>query len=132
VGHNAPLFSALMQRRQMPNTAPPHTADRSFDLSLRLLTALVVIALGGSVSFLAYRWLGPRFSQIDSGTIATKIAPRPDAPTATVSGATHGDEVLMDPRRVFRCEEQGRVSFSDQACPSAAPASHSHPGPAGR
>jgi len=102
----------------MSDIATPGAGDRSFDLSLRLLTALVLVALAGSVSFLVYRWLAPHLSQTDSGPVATKISHPKDAPAAAVDGATHGDQVLMDPGRVFRCEEQGRVSFSDQACPN--------------
>ena len=105
----------------MSNVAAPNTSDHSFDLSLRLLTALVLVTLAGSVSFLAYRWLAPRFSQISNEPVAAKISAPTTAPPAKVDGAGHGDQVLMDPGRVFRCEEQGRVLFSDQACPNAAP-----------
>ncbi|HXY05753.1 MAG TPA: hypothetical protein VEI05_04345 [Burkholderiaceae bacterium] len=111
----------------MTDIVTPGTGDRSFDLSLRLLTALVLAALAGSVSFLAYRWLAPRFSPTDSERVATKIAHPLDAPSAAVAGSTRGDQVLMDPGRVFRCEEQGRVSFSDQACPGGGPSSAATP-----
>jgi len=102
----------------MTELATPSTDDRSFDLSLRLLTVLILVTLAGSVSFLAYRWLAPRFAQTDSEPIQTKVAPPPDAPAPTAAGSTHRDQVLMDPGRVFRCVEQGQVSFSDQACPN--------------
>jgi len=105
----------------MSEIATPNAGDRSFDLSLRLLTVLVLIALAGSVSFLAYRWLAPRFSQNDNGRVSTTASHPPDTPATTVDGPAKGDQVLMDPGRVFRCEEQGRVSFSDQACPNGAP-----------
>jgi len=120
----------------MSDVTTPSAADRSFDLSLRLLTALVLAALAGSVSFLAYRWLAPRLSQTDSAAATMKIAPRPAAPVASEAGSTRGDQVLMDPGRVFRCEEQGRVSFSDQACANGAPPgagsgpAHTKPAPA--
>ncbi|HXW63649.1 MAG TPA: hypothetical protein VEK74_01085 [Burkholderiaceae bacterium] len=122
----------------MTDVATPSADDRSFDLSLRLLTALILVTLAGSVSFLAYRWLAPRFTQTDSGPVPTKLAPPPNTPAPAVAGSTHGDQVLMDPGRVFRCEEQGRVSFSDQACPNTpsspggAPATRSHPAAAAR
>ena len=103
--------------------ANSNDADRSFDFSLRLLTALVVIALAGSVSLLFYRWLAPSFSPSGAGTVARSTARPQSAPAATVVGPTRGAEVLMDPGRVFRCEEQGRVSFSDQACGSSGAAS---------
>ncbi|HYA66375.1 MAG TPA: hypothetical protein VEE84_06785 [Burkholderiaceae bacterium] len=103
----------------MSELVTPNSGDRSFDLSLRLLTALVLVTLAGSVSFLAYRFLAPRFSQIGSTSVTNKISQPPSAPAASVDTSSRGDQVLMDPGRVFRCEEQGRVSFSDQACPSA-------------
>jgi hypothetical protein len=95
-------------------------ADRGFDLSLRLLTALVLVALAGSVGLLAYRWLAPQFSQQDRGAIAVSPKPAKPAPAVSNAGPARGDEVLMDPGHVFRCEEQGRITFSDRACPSEA------------
>lgn len=93
--------------------------DNSFDLSLRLLTALVVVALIGSVGLLTYRWIAPRLDRGDTGPVTTRLS-RPPPPTVNADqGPVHGDQVLMDPGRVFRCEDQGRVSFSDQACPGA-------------
>jgi len=111
-------------------------ADRGFDLSLRLLTILVLIALAGSVGLLAYRWLAPRFSENDREPLSSQTNPPAPAVSPADSGPSHGEEVLMDPGRVFRCEEQGRVSFSDHAClgpalaPSAAPPSAPPPAPA--
>jgi len=122
----------------MTDVATPSADDRSFDLSLRLLTALILVTLVGSVSFLAYRWLAPRFAQTGNEPVATKVAPPPDAPAPAVAGSTHRDQVLMDPGRVFRCEEQGRVSFSDQACPNGpanaatSPPTRSRPSPPAR
>jgi hypothetical protein len=116
----------------MTESTTPDSGDRSFDLSLRLLTILVAIALAGSISLLAYRWLAPRFLQDDAGPVAARTSePRP-APASDVAGPAHGDEVLMDPGRVFRCEEQGRVSFSDHACtnsPAGGDAPPTHPRP---
>ncbi len=104
--------------------------DRSFDLSLRLLTVLVLVALIGSVGLLAYRLISPHFYEPDAGSVTiTTNRPKP-APAKDSAGPDKGDEVLMDPGHVFRCEEQGRVSFSDRACtqgaaaaPAAAPGS---------
>lgn len=100
----------------MSDITTPNSGDRSFDLSLRLLTILVVIALAGSVSLLAYRWLAPHLLQNNAGPVTTRMSQPQPAPTAADHGSARGDEVLMDPGRVFRCEEQGRVSFSDHAC----------------
>lgn len=105
-------------------------ADSSFDLSLRLLTALVMFALAGSVSLLAYRWIEQ--NRRSSEAVPAPASTTPPAPVAHAPevGPTHRDEVLMDPGRVFKCEEQGRVTFSDQACTGVAPAPRTTP-PAG-
>lgn len=96
--------------------------DRSLDQSLRLLTALVTVALVASVSLLLYRWIAPQLDQGDSGPVAVRTAPPQPAPKAARDEAPRGDQVLMDPRHVFRCDDQGQVSFSDQACGSGAAA----------
>jgi hypothetical protein len=102
-----------------PSTSPAVDAsDRSFDLSLRLLTALVIAALIGSLSLLAYRWLAPRFISDGASPIATQSARPAVAKPPVDADASHRDQVLMDPGRVFRCEDQGRISFSDEACTS--------------
>jgi hypothetical protein len=107
---------------QDPGTAPPQVlpaADSSFELSLRLLTALVLVALAASVSLLGYRWIAPRFEAGGSGDVHAKASQPAPAAAAPDKGPVHHDEVLMDPGHVFRCEEQGRVTFSDQACVGA-------------
>jgi len=103
-----------------PLAAAAAPADDSFELSLRLLTVLVVVALIGSLGLLGYRWIAPRLERGDAGPLTTRLS-RPPPPTVeTDRGPSHGDEVLMDPGRVFRCVDPGgRVSFSDQACPAA-------------
>jgi hypothetical protein len=92
------------------------SGEANFDLTLRVLTILVIGGLVGSASLLVYLWVAPRFAQNDAGPVTiTTAQPRPKS-SAAAPGAAHGDEVLMDPGHVFRCEEQGRVTFSDQAC----------------
>ncbi len=93
--------------------------DSSLDVSLRMLTVLVLFALAGSVSLLAYRWFAPGFSLTDSTRITTQRIAPPPAPAEIAPDPTKGDEVLMAPGHVFRCTEQGRVTFSDRACPNA-------------
>jgi len=97
-------------------------ADDSLDLSLRLLTALVIIALMGSVSLLAYRWIAPRLARDDNGPVVRSPSPQAAPAVNPAQGPVKGDEVLMDPGHVFRCEVQGRVTFSDQTCPGGATA----------
>lgn len=100
----------------MPDTSP--SSDRYFDLSLRLLTAFVLVALVCCIGFLSYRWLGPRLPLASRAPAeparSTVVAPEPAASAAPAPA----DEVLMDPSKTFRCIEQGRVTFSDHACDS--------------
>lgn len=107
--------------------AIPADGERGFELSLNLLTALVLVALAASVVTLVYRVVAPRFfSEHDNGPARVTVAPPKPMPAASDSEPEKGDEVLMDPRHVFRCEEQGRVTFSDRACAAdAAPKSGS-------
>ncbi len=93
-------------------------SDRYFDLSLRLLTIFVLVSLVACVGFLSYRWVGPRWFN--------KPAPPADPPVPAVTSPAPAaetkpapvDEVLMDPRKTFRCVEKGKVTFSDRACDS--------------
>lgn len=104
---------------------PVPARDRSLDLSLRLLTAIVLMALVGSVGFLVFRIVVPDVYP-DTGATARTVRPAPPKPAAgPPQRASDADQVLMAPGRVFRCEDQGGVSFSDRACPAepdAAPA----------
>jgi hypothetical protein len=109
-----------------PPPAMP-AADTSFDLSLRLLTALVMVALAGSVSLLVYRWIAPRLEEGNSGPVPASTRHPAPAASAPDQAPPHRDEILMDPGRVFKCEEQGRVTFSDQACPGAGSGSAQRP-----
>ena len=94
------------------NIASANDEDRSFDLSLRLLTALVIIALAGSVSLLFYRWLAP-----GSAPSASSRAPTADKAAARVAvdatvAPPRKEEVLMDPHQIFQCDEH---TFTDKA-----------------
>ncbi len=92
------------------------TSDRYFDLSLRLLTIFVLVSLVACVAFLSYRWLYPRLHSAPAAPVeppnppVASPAPPPEATPAPT------DQILMDPRKTFRCTEQGRVTFSDRAC----------------
>ena len=91
-------------------------ADRSFALSLRLLTILVWIGLAGSLAMLAYPLVRP--PQNSAGPVsAAHLQAAPERLAAPVAPAE--PRVVMDPGRVaFRCEEQGRTTFSDVASSS--------------
>jgi hypothetical protein len=113
--------------------APAKPGDHSFELSLRLLTVVVLLALVGSASLLAYRLVSPRFAETDAGAVPVTAARPKPPPSKDNAGPSKNEEVLMDPRQVFRCEDQGRVSFSDRACtdehgPARAPAPAPAPG----
>jgi len=124
-----PTTSPASAARTDPDTAPGEDGaddgaqgvaspgDSSLDVSLRMLTVLVLFALAGSVSLLAYRWIAPGFSLTDSTRVTTQRIAPPPAPAEVAADPAKGDEVLMAPGHVFRCTEQGRVTFSDRACP---------------
>jgi hypothetical protein len=111
------------------------TSDRYFDLSLRLLTIFVLVSLVACVAFLSYRWLSPRFFKEPTPPVETHnpvvVSP---APTSEATPAPT-DKILMDPRKTFRCVEQGRVTFSDRACDTGSeqilPLNAPQPPPAG-
>jgi hypothetical protein len=111
--------SALVDADSEPGLsaeASATTGDRSYDFSLRTLTVLVLVALVGSVALLAYRWVAPQLAEFENGPVTVTTAQPKPAPAKASAGPAHSDEVLMDPGHVFRCEEQGRVTFSDRAC----------------
>jgi hypothetical protein len=93
-------------------------SDRYFDLSLRLLTIFVLVSLVCCVAFLTYRWVAPHLLKRPAAPVEARgpvlMSPAPAAQTAPAPA----DEVLMDPRKTFRCVEQGKVTFSDRACDS--------------
>ncbi len=100
-----------------PAASTPDTGDREFEFSLKLLTGVVIAALAASVSLLTYQWVMPRLSRGAELPVANSArhAVTPTLPADT--SAAGGDEVLMAPGKVFRCEENGgSVSFSDQSC----------------
>jgi hypothetical protein len=94
-------------------------SDRYFDLSLRLLTIFVLVSLFCCVGFLAYRWIEPRWHRNVTAPIeARTTSPPPPAPAAQTAPRP-ADQVLMDPRKTFKCEERGKaVTFSDRPCDS--------------
>jgi hypothetical protein len=111
----------------VPTTAAQATAsedasgDRFYDLSLRILMAVVSVGLVGSVAFLTYRWAAPRPS-VPAHVPLTEVGVKP-LPAATPSAppAPKG-EVLMAPGQIFKCDVKGRITFSEQPCAAAAAA----------
>lgn len=90
-------------------------SDRVFDLSLRILMAVVVVVLAGCVYLLAQRWTAP--AQAPSPVVPlTEVDPAP-ARAANPSDIQASAQVLLSPGQVFRCETAGRVTYSDRPCP---------------
>jgi predicted lipid-binding transport protein (Tim44 family) len=89
---------------------------QGFDLAIRLLTALVLLALTGSMGLLIYRAVAPRLAPAPAPAAASAGGPAQNTAPAPANAGARGDEVMMAPGRVFRCTEQGRPTFSDRAC----------------
>ncbi len=109
----------------MPSSAPPtaanedSNADRFYDLSLRILMVVVSVGLVGSVAFLTYRWVAPPRpapTHVPLFEVGTKPLP---AATPSAPPAPKG-EVLMAPGQIFKCEVDGRITFSEQPCTAGA------------
>jgi hypothetical protein len=106
-------------------TGAPQTAaaddssgDRLYDLSLRILMVVVSVGLVASVAFLTYRWLAPPHPvQTDVPVVEIGVKTAPVA--APAAPAAPKGEVLMNPGQIFKCEVNGRVTFSEQPCPAA-------------
>lgn len=95
-------------------------SDRYFELTLRILMLAVAAALLGCVAFLGYRWAQP--ARPDTSFVQVVQAPSPAVAVPLPARAEPTPaQVLQAPGRIFRCEVQGRVTFSDQACREAAP-----------
>ena len=103
------------------STAPARpNAERLYDLSLRVLMAIVIATLIGCVVFLAWRWLNP--APAPSSVVPLTAVERPPAEPARPDevAPTANAQVLLRPGQMYRCERNGRVTFSDQPCTEGA------------
>lgn len=101
-----------------PAAVDNSNADRLYDLSLRILMVVVSVGLVASVAFLTYRWLAPpRPVQTEVPVVEVGIKPA-QAATPAAPPAPKG-EVLMNPGQIFKCEVNGRITFSEQPCSAA-------------
>lgn len=92
------------------------TGDRFYDFSLRVLMGFVTIVLLGCIGFLAFRWFQPR-AATDPGVPLVQVEVKPPTEPATAPAAPEPKaQLLLAPGKIFRCELQGRVTFSDQPC----------------
>ena len=94
--------------------------DRFVDLSLRILTGLIMAALVFALGLLAWRFL----AEPEPATPAVplvEVAPKPEATAEPAKPAPPAkDEVLLKPGQVYRCVVNGRTTFSDRPCPEGA------------
>jgi hypothetical protein len=96
-------------------------SDRLHEFSLRVLTVIVVVAMVASAVLLLYRSLAPKEHNVGqpwSSMTLPAAAPAPAA--AQPAPAVAPEKVLMSPEHVFRCDNHGRVTFSDRSCESGA------------
>lgn len=92
-------------------------SDRFVDLTLRILTGVVLAGLVVALVLLLWNSLRPPVPTtvpIPLVEVEPKPAPKaePVAPVAPAKG-----EVLLNPGQVFRCIVNGRTTFSDKPCP---------------
>ncbi len=92
-------------------------SDRYFDLTLRILMLAVAVALLGCVVFLLHRWSKPAVPDTSLVQLVHAPAPAVAVPLPARAEAAQA-QVLHAPGRIFRCDNNGRVSFSDQPCRS--------------
>ena len=115
----------LEDNRALMQTSPPQpvaaddsSADRFYDLSLRILMVVVSVGLVASVAFLTYRWLAPP-RQVQTEVPVVEIGVKPSQTTAPVASPAPKGEVLMNPGQIFKCDVNGRITFSEQPCTAA-------------
>lgn len=107
------------------------SGDRLYDLSLRILMVVVSVGLVGSVAFLTYRWLAPpRPAQTEVPVVEVGVKPAQAAPQPSQKQAPA--EVLLNPGQIFKCEVNGRITFSEQPCTAAAADKKSEPAKAAK
>jgi hypothetical protein len=118
--HRGTLEDNRAMQTSAPHTAAENSsADRLYDLSLRILMGVVSVGLIGSVAFLTYRWLAPpRPAQAQVPLIEVGVKPLP--PKAPAAAPAPKGEVLMAPGQIFKCEVDGRITFSEQPCAAGA------------
>jgi hypothetical protein len=106
--------------------ADDSNADRLYDLSLRILMVAVSVGLVASVAFLTYRWLAPP-RPVHTDVPVLEIGKKPAQTTAPVATPAPKGEVLMNPGQIFKCDVNGRITFSEQPCPAAGSADKTAP-----
>jgi hypothetical protein len=92
------------------------------DLTLRTLSVVVAVSLVVCLAFLAYRWLEPVEPVVPATHAqppALRMTSEPPKP-AVERPSEQTEVVLLNPGRIYRCEQAGRVVYSDRPCGAAA------------
>jgi len=105
-----------MSLQQLAISTVPAHVERLYDLSLRVLMAVVVVTLIACIGFLTWRWLNP--APVPSSMVTlTAVTPPTSLPARAPEPAQSATAVvLVKPGQMYRCERNGRVTFSDQPC----------------
>jgi hypothetical protein len=92
--------------------------DRFYDFSLRLLMLALGAALIGCLVWLAWRWSQPPAGNATVVPV-TQVAPKVErVPVKDVAGKDAPQQVLLAPGQVFKCQNGGKVTFTDRPCPT--------------
>lgn len=95
-------------------------SDRFVDLTLRILTGVILAGLLVALVLLiwnALRPMPPATAPVPLVEVEPKPAPKAE-PAAPAPAAK--PEVLLNPGQVYRCVINGRTTFSDKPCPPGA------------
>lgn len=94
--------------------------DGFVDLSLRILTIVIVAVLLFSLGLLLWRVLSPPQPGVANVPVID-VAPKATSASEPVTAPTPPKaEVLLDPGKVYRCVVNGRTTFSERPCPASA------------
>lgn len=92
-------------------------SDRFVDLTLRILTGVILAAFVVALVLLIWNALRPTV-RATAPVPLVEVEPKP-APQAepALPAAPAKPEVLLNPGQVYRCVINGRTTFSDKPCP---------------
>lgn len=94
--------------------------DNFVDLSLRILTVVILTVLFFALGLLIWRFLSPPPASVKTVPLVD-VAPKPTATAEPAAPAAPAKgEVLLDPGKVYRCVVNGRTTFSERPCPNGA------------